>query len=220
MADYSKAKIYQILNHIDDDIYVGSTIEPLSVRMGKHRSDVARHTSPLYQKMNHLGKEHFYIELVEEYPCNNRTELLAREGFYIRERGTINKQIAGRNKKDWYEENKGRVAELGHQYRKENREKRLNQKREYYHRTKEQNKEKLKEYRETHKEKQSEYHKKYREQNKELLEEKRLIRIERQGLRNYEPCEVCGEMVQLISKKTHQKSKKCQALSLKIKKDV
>jgi len=29
MPDYSKGKIYKILNNIDDDIYVGSTTETL-----------------------------------------------------------------------------------------------------------------------------------------------------------------------------------------------
>ena len=37
MPDYSKGKIYKILNTIDDEIYIGSTCETLGQRMSKHR---------------------------------------------------------------------------------------------------------------------------------------------------------------------------------------
>jgi predicted GIY-YIG superfamily endonuclease len=37
MPDYSKAKIYKIVNNIDNEIYIGATIQPLSERMAKHR---------------------------------------------------------------------------------------------------------------------------------------------------------------------------------------
>ena len=36
---YRKGKIYCIRNHINDDIYIGSTKQTLSKRMSKHRSD-------------------------------------------------------------------------------------------------------------------------------------------------------------------------------------
>ena len=38
MPDYSKGKIYKILDSIDDEIYVGSTTETLGARMAKHRA--------------------------------------------------------------------------------------------------------------------------------------------------------------------------------------
>ena len=42
MPDYSKGKIYKMLNTIDYEIYVGSTIETLGQRMAKHRSFVKK----------------------------------------------------------------------------------------------------------------------------------------------------------------------------------
>ena len=42
MPDYSKGKIYKMLNTIDDEIYVGSTIETLRQRMATHRGQVLR----------------------------------------------------------------------------------------------------------------------------------------------------------------------------------
>ena len=38
--DYSKAKIYQIINDVSDDIYIGSTCQPLSKRMAEHRTSM------------------------------------------------------------------------------------------------------------------------------------------------------------------------------------
>ncbi len=44
-----------------------------------------------------LGKEHFYIELLEEYPCENSIQLQKREGELIRElKPALNQIIAGR----------------------------------------------------------------------------------------------------------------------------
>ena len=66
--DYSRAKIYKIWNMIDKDIYIGSTCQPLSKRMAKHRSSLntthKKHYK-LYQKMKDIGVENFYIELLE-----------------------------------------------------------------------------------------------------------------------------------------------------------
>ena len=37
--NYKNDKIYQILNSITDDMYVGATTQPLSKRMVKHRHE-------------------------------------------------------------------------------------------------------------------------------------------------------------------------------------
>ena len=111
MGDYQKGKIYQIKNTIDDDLYVGSTIQALNRRMVKHKSDAKQlQHKPLYQKMNEYGFDKFFIELIEDYSCNTLIELLAREGHWIRERGTLNKQIQGRSSKEWYYDNRAELV--------------------------------------------------------------------------------------------------------------
>ena len=106
--DYANGKIFAIYNYIDPTfIYVGSTCQSLSKRLSKHRRDIncrKSQTVPLYMKMREIGKEHFYIELVEEYPCNNNEQLRAREGHYIREKGTLNGRIEDRTYKERMEE--------------------------------------------------------------------------------------------------------------------
>jgi hypothetical protein len=46
------------------------------------------------------------IELIEEFPCENKMELNKREGHYIRTLECVNKLVAGRTKKEWREDNK------------------------------------------------------------------------------------------------------------------
>ena len=102
MPDYSKGKIYKVLNTIDDEIYIGPTIETLGQRTAKHRNDMKRWSHRiLYQHVHKLSVDNFYIELIEYYPCNDSYESGAREGHFIRQLGTLNKQIAGITKKEW-----------------------------------------------------------------------------------------------------------------------
>lgn len=126
---YQSGKIYCIRNSIDDDIYIGSTCTPLSQRMVKHRSEAKRRPNvmPLYAKMNEHGIEHFYIELLEDCPCETKEQLNKREGELIRQLGGLNKRIAGRDHKEWYNDN----LEHRKKYLEENRERLLQKHREY-----------------------------------------------------------------------------------------
>ena len=97
--DYKNGKIYCIRNTIDDDIYVGSTTQPLSKRMVKHRCSA--HTCPHKQK----NTTHMYeFELVEEYPCDNVEQLNRKEGEWTRKLGTLNSKIQGRTRKEYYDD--------------------------------------------------------------------------------------------------------------------
>ena len=100
--DFQNGKIYCIRNTVNNDIYVGSSCQPLSKRMVCHRSDASNANKQqylIYKTMNELGIENFYIELIEDYPCGNNDQLRAREGHFIRELATLNRQIEGRSSK-------------------------------------------------------------------------------------------------------------------------
>ena len=121
--DYKNGKIYQILNNVNDDIYVGSTCQALSKRFYEHRSRCkTSHNGKLYPVMREIGRDNFYIELIETYTCNNKDELKAREGYYIRERATLNMEIAGRSDKQYYEDNKYRFKVRVKEYNEEHKE--------------------------------------------------------------------------------------------------
>ena len=200
--DYKNGKIYCIRNNIDDDIYVGSTTQRLSKRMAKHRED-AKHKDKmhrnLYVKMLEHGLEHFYIELIEDCPCETLEQLRKQEGHYIRKMGTLNGSIAGRTKHEWREDNIEYCKEKDKTYHQANKEKHNLQskkwreehpedmkryKKEWYEANKdklrelqikyqEQNKDKIRErqnkYQEQNKDKIKEYQQKYREQTKEKM---------------------------------------------------
>jgi len=174
--DYNNGKIYVIRNHCNDMVYIGSTTQSLSKRFSKHKWDCNRRTSPLYNAMNELYFGNFYIELVEEYPCDNKEQLCAKEGYYIRQFDSYNNgyngRIEGRSKKQyceenkdkikqWREDNKETIQEYNKQYRIDNKEK-IQQYRE-------DNKDKIKQYIEDNKEHLRKGWKQYRENNKDKI---------------------------------------------------
>jgi hypothetical protein len=79
MPDYSKAKIYKVCG--GEMTYFGSTIQELANRFSIHKNDkkIGKHLS-----INQiLDLPDCKIELVENYPCISKQELLQREKFYI-----------------------------------------------------------------------------------------------------------------------------------------
>ena len=134
MTDYSKGKIYRIYNTVTDDVYIGSTTQPLCNRMADHRAKHLKQTHrPLYNQMAEIGVDKFFIELIETYPCQNREELNAREGHHIRQNGTLNKTIQGRTNKQYNDDNKERHKE----YREKHKEQIKHQLAEWYLKNKE-----------------------------------------------------------------------------------
>jgi group I intron endonuclease len=154
MPDFSKGKIYKITNDYNDDIYIGSTCDSLCKRFSNHKAhstlEHKKHTL-LYKLVNEIGFNRFKIELIEEYPCSDKYTLRQREGYFIREMGTLNQLIAGRTNKEYHKE---------HQ-------------KAYYERVKEHKKEYDKKYYEENKERKKEYDKK---RNIENAEKKKEIR--------------------------------------------
>lgn len=64
-----------------------------------------------------------YIELLEDYPCNNKNQLHRREGELIREHDCVNKYVAGRNKAEYYQNNKEQISAQMKLYHQNNKEK-------------------------------------------------------------------------------------------------
>ena len=97
--DLNQAKIYKITNDYNDDIYIGSTCNTLVRRYNQHRlfSTYNKYQNiPLYKLINEIGFDRFRIQLIANYPCEDKYMLKQKEGEYIRELGTLNKNIAGR----------------------------------------------------------------------------------------------------------------------------
>ena len=78
------AYIYQIVNDINQKIYIGKTEESIEKRFKEHCNESKKIRSekrPLYDAMNKYGIEHFHVELIEE---TNEPE--EREIFWIEQK--------------------------------------------------------------------------------------------------------------------------------------
>ena len=169
VVDYSNAKIYKIYNTIDDEIYVGSTCTSLSMRMVKHRCSAKQQRTQhykLYQKMNEIGIENFFIILLKEFKdCQNKEQLRKMEGEYITElRPSLNHRLTGRESKEWFNnaENQERKKEMDKRYYWNNKEQRQEEHKVYYQERKEDRLIYQKEYAKNNIEKVKEYQKNWR----------------------------------------------------------
>ena len=89
--DFGLGKVYVIRNTENAKCYVGSTVRTLAQRMVQHRSVALKSNLnlPLYVAMREIGISKFYVELLEDAPCERREQLLKAEGIKIRELNTL-----------------------------------------------------------------------------------------------------------------------------------
>ena len=157
--DYINGKIYCIRNHINDKIYVGSTCQSLSKRMAYHRDDCMKsnRNTLIYNMMRDLGRDNFYIELIEGYPCENSNQLTRREGELMRElKASLNQVIAGRTRGEYKIDNHDKIKQTkaisDKKYAENNQEKLKAYRKKYYNKNPEKFKEDAKKYAEENRE--------------------------------------------------------------------
>ena len=127
MVNYNLGKIYKIVDNTNDNIYIGSTCEPtLSRRLAKHVSNFngyKRGKDKFMTSFKILENGDYDIILIEDFPCDNKNQLFARERYWTDNINCVNKN-----------RNQGIIAELGglKEYKKINnkeyREKKRNNK--------------------------------------------------------------------------------------------
>jgi hypothetical protein len=121
--DYSKGKIYKIESLSTGLVYIGSTCQPLSVRLGGHSRDFKQYkngTKHFTTSFKVLECDDYKILLIEDYPCDRKEQLLAREGEWIRKIDCVNKIIPGRTDKQYRRDNDDKIKEYGKQWRQDN----------------------------------------------------------------------------------------------------
>ena len=87
---------YKIVNDIDNEIYIGSTVDPTR-RWSKHKQLTASKTmqgTVITPKMMELGNEHFSFHIIETGEYSVRQDALEREDELISEHDSINKNCA------------------------------------------------------------------------------------------------------------------------------
>jgi len=185
-VDYSKGIIYAIRSYSTDDVYIGSTCSTLTKRLSEHKKDYEIWLKKDYKYVTSyevLKHDDYYIELVEECPCENKAQLNRREGEVIRSVTCVNKCVAGRTPAEWNKDNAQKVAALHKEWAKKNKQITDASKKKYN----EQNKAYLVEYR-----------KKYKEENKERLAARKAEKV---------TCG-CGSVVRRDSRARHERSAK------------
>ena len=91
MIDYSKSKIYRIINQNDTSlIYVGSTTQSLSKRRGEHKGKSRIYPLRLLYRTINNEWDDWHIELHQLCPCNSKEELQQKEREVIRLIGNLN----------------------------------------------------------------------------------------------------------------------------------
>ena len=129
MTNYSKGQIY-LLSH-NEFYYVGSTTKSLKERLKKHQKDFRSY----YNGKRKTTISSFLIldkcfdckiETLQKYECKTRKELTKKEGEFIRlykdKYGDkcVNKVIAGRTDKEYYNDNKKHIDNYQQNYRNDN----------------------------------------------------------------------------------------------------
>ena len=127
MPDYSNGKIYQLISPHHVLPYIGSTTQPLCKRMVEHRAPSNKCRSRVVIEAGDA-----YIELIENYPCENKEQLNKREGEIIRQRACVNHCVPGRTDREYREDNREIISAYKKAYNEANREAILAEKRAYH----------------------------------------------------------------------------------------
>jgi hypothetical protein len=114
------SRIYKLTSQQTPKIYIGSTKLSLNTRFILHKTKFKNQVK--YITANEiLQYPDCSIELIEE--CNmTKDELKRREGDYIKQHDCVNKNIAGRNLKQYYLDNVEKYKENSLKFRTENPE--------------------------------------------------------------------------------------------------
>ena len=124
-VDYSKGQIYTLRSHQTDAIYIGSTCGPLRARLCSHKSNYKTWKEGKYgytTSYEIVKYDDAYIELLEDFPCDNKKELNRREGQLIRQNECVNRVVAGRTNVEWHRENKVRSFNSQHAWYEANKD--------------------------------------------------------------------------------------------------
>ena len=125
-VNYQDGKIYQIVDLETDECYIGCTCEPtLARRLAKHVGNFKGYKNNKDNFMTSfkiLENNNYDIQLIENFPCDSRDELHAREGYWIRKTDCVNRNISGRTHKEWIIDNKDKIRERQKKYNRINKQ--------------------------------------------------------------------------------------------------
>lgn len=138
--DYKNSKIYRIVCNETGETYIGSTTQPLTKRLSKHKENFKYFLQGKYSanlaSFPIIERGNYDIVLIEEFPCENKSQLHARERYYIETCICVNKNIPSRTKQEYYIDNKDVILEKRHKYNIEKKEQITEKFKKYYEKNK------------------------------------------------------------------------------------
>ncbi len=145
MVNYKQGKIYKIECNVTGLLYIGSTCKKkLSQRMSEHRSNYKKYLNgkkKYYSVFKVMENKDYVIILIEDFPCNSKDQLFARERYYTNEIECVNiRKNQGRRlelgekqySKLYYETNIDKIKDYKKEYREKNTDKLKIKYKEYY----------------------------------------------------------------------------------------
>ena len=125
MVDYKNGKIYKLVSNETDKIYIGSTCRSLRKRFFDHKDGFnSSKKSDRYVSSFTLFKlGPVDIILIENYPCDDKQQLHARERYWIEfNKGiTVNLILPTRTREQYRHENKEIIAVKSKEYGSKNK---------------------------------------------------------------------------------------------------
>ena len=88
--NYQNSKIYKICSSQTDDVYIGATTESLAQKMAHHRAAAkngGKHLGTIFQY------EDAHITLIQDYPCENKEQLMTKKHQIMQSTTCINKLL-------------------------------------------------------------------------------------------------------------------------------
>jgi hypothetical protein len=213
MPNFANSKIYKMVSfNLPGLPYYGSTTQTLSKRKGKHVSDFKKYgldgggcTSRIV-----MAAGDYDIIWVEDFPCERKDQLKARERYYIENNVCVNKNIPGRTRAEWEEANPMYQKE----YYQKNTEKCKGSVKKWNEANPAYQKEYMKEWRQAN----PTYAKEWQQANPTYRKEYYLANVVDQRARKSEQiqCTVCNCMTGRDQFVRHQQSAKCKRAGLLI----
>ena len=125
-SKYQSGKIYKIIDNTTDMIYVGSTCKSLEQRLNRHehqfKSFKAGKKVSKLSSFQILKNGDYKIQLIENFPCDDNSDLTSMEGKYIKlyrkqKLNIVNEKVAGQTSSDIVTCDCGYIYSIGNKSR-------------------------------------------------------------------------------------------------------
>jgi hypothetical protein len=132
---------YKITSANTDKVYVGSTKKDINERLNQHETHYRNFKEGKFNYVTSfeiLECKDYKIELIENKICESKEQRDTVEcNYIINTPNTVNRNLPGRTREQYYQENKEELNEYNRQYRQENKQEIKERQRQYRQNNKE-----------------------------------------------------------------------------------